>query len=112
MKTRRFILQCASFALLLVFSQKAGAGLFLHNLLHGQDNSRPFEAGDADKGGREISFSCNCIDDFLVPFATAEDITVPEPVIACSAPGAEFVAEISFRPVIIAKLRGPPVLVS
>jgi len=110
MKARRFILRCATFALLLVFSQKVGADLFLHNLFHGQDLSRsslPSQKEDA-KG---ISFACNCIDDFLMPFTETEEIVLPTPVTEYQTPTSFFRTGISFRPVISSALRGPPALV-
>lgn len=110
MKARRFILRCASFALLLVFSQKVGVGLFLHNLFHNQDISRPFQPSQKD-GAREISFACNCIDDFLMPFTEAEETVLPTPVTEYETPVSFFLASTSFLPVISSSLRGPPALI-
>ncbi|MBN8880124.1 MAG: hypothetical protein J0I32_21450 [Sphingobacteriales bacterium] len=110
MKARRFILRCATFALLLVFSQKVGVDLFLHNLFHGQDLSRPLLPSQKE-GAKEISFACNCIDDFLMPFTETEEIVLPTPVTEYQTPTSFFRASISFRPVISSALRGPPSLV-
>lgn len=111
MKARRFISQCAVVALLLVFSQKVGAGLFLHNLLHTQDTSLAAQPSKQDGKTKEISFACNCIDDFLMPFTEAEEISLPVPVASYDQPRPDLVAGITFRPVIVANLRGPPSLV-
>lgn len=111
MKARMLILQCASFLLLLVFSQKVGGGLFLHNLLHNQDTVIPYQPVKQDSNSKEISFACNCIDDFLMPFTEAEEIVLPQPVTEHFTPRAHFIAGTSFRPVIAANLRGPPSLV-
>ncbi|PZR27924.1 MAG: hypothetical protein DI535_08250 [Citrobacter freundii] len=111
MKARRLILQCASFLLLLVFSQKVGGGLFLHNLLHNQDTATPYQPVKQDNNSREIRFACNCIDDFLMPFTEAEEIVLPQPVTEHFASRTHFIAGTSFRPVIAANLRGPPSLV-
>lgn len=110
MKARRFILRCASFALLLVFSQKVGVGLFLHNLFHNQDISRPFQPLQKE-GSKEISFACNCIDDFLMPFTEAEETVLPTPATGYEMPVSFFRASTFFRPVISSALRGPPALV-
>jgi len=110
MKARRFILRCATIALLLVFSQKVGVGLFLHNLFHNQDVSRPFLPSQKE-GSREISFACNCIDDFLMPFTEADKAVLPAPVTEYQTPASSFRASISFQPVISSSLRGPPALV-
>ena len=111
MKARKLILQCASFLLLLVFSQKVGGGLFLHNLLHSQDTSRPFQPVKQDRNAKEISFACNCIDDFLMPFTETEDVLLRQPFTGHSLPRTYFVTGTFFRPVIAANLRGPPSLV-
>jgi hypothetical protein len=110
MKGHRFIMRCATFALLLVFSQKVGVGLFLHNLFHNQDISRPFQT-PSKEGGKEISFACNCIDDFLMPFTEAEEIILPTPATEYETPQSFFRASIPFQPVIFSSLRGPPALV-
>lgn len=109
MKARRFILRCATFALLLVFSQKVGVGLFLHNLFHNQRISRPFQP--SKEGGKEISFACNCIDDFLVPFTEPEEIILSTPAMEYETSQRSFRASIPFQPVIFSSLRGPPALV-
>jgi hypothetical protein len=111
MKARRFIWQCATVALLLVFSQKVGGGLFLHNLLHGEDTGNLSQPFKQDANSKEISYACNCIDDFSLPFTETEEITLPVPVIEYVHPRTDFVAGITYRALIAAHLRGPPALV-
>jgi hypothetical protein len=112
MKARRLILQSASFLLLLVFSQKMGAGLFLHNLLHSQDMDQPFQSSKQDNAnGKSISFACNCIDDFLIPFQGNEEIVLPQPIIAHAQSPVHFDAGAVPGARITADLRGPPALV-
>lgn len=60
-KNVRFI----ALILLLVFFQKAGAGLWVHELVHvksAKDDSSSKEAGKSSE-----SEACNCVDDFFVP---------------------------------------------
>lgn len=91
MQVRSFIIRCAAIFLLLVFSQKSGAGLLLHNALH-----------------TESSITCSCIDDFLMPFTEAD-----QPAIALipekhQLPVAFFADDIHFHTSVFTSLRGPP----
>jgi hypothetical protein len=107
MKSRPFILRCAAFLLILVFSQKAGAGLLLHNLLHTTtENSKIPE--QEDEKSKEFSYSCTCVDDFLMPFAEAEVPVYAQPVLAISVPFTFFENNIPFHTTIFSSLRGPP----
>lgn len=49
--------------LLLVFTQKMGASLYLHNWFHGKAAAQPLSTTQDDK-----NIACSCIDDFAVPF--------------------------------------------
>jgi len=64
MKPNRLILKSFAIILLLVFSQKIGAGLYLHNWLHTTNckQSSPI-------GSNVVGYACNCVDDFSMPFA-------------------------------------------
>lgn len=109
MKTRSFILRCATFILILVFSQKTGAGLLLHNLLHTTQAKGDLPAKQSD--GKEIGFACKCIDDFLMPFTGAAE---PVVVLAINKHIAEPVFlqfRIPFRAPVFSSLRGPPAVV-
>lgn len=102
MRGRSFIIRCATLLLLIVFSQKMGAGLLLHNLLHARS------ATSQTDGSKEISFACNCIDDFSMPFTETEEQVLPVPVLShVTAP--VFVADrIPFTTPVFSSLRGPP----
>lgn len=66
MRSRPLVLKFLAIVLILVFSQKTGAGLFLHNLLHGNVKSIP-----QDKSGDQyssIGYACSCVDDLMMPF--------------------------------------------
>lgn len=107
MRSRPFILRFAAFLLILVFSQKAGTGLFLHNLLHStaENNKAPQQENEK---GKELSYTCNCIDDFLIPFAEAEAPVYSQPVLAHAIPFTFFEDHIPFHTTIFSSLRGPP----
>lgn len=107
MRGRPFILRCAAFLLILVFSQKAGAGLFLHNLFHSTaSNTKTPE--QENKKDRDFSYSCTCIDDFLMPFAEADEVVYDQPVLAHTTPSTFFEDNIPFHTSIFSCLRGPP----
>jgi hypothetical protein len=107
MRGRPFILRCAAFLLILVFSQKAGAGLFLHNLFHSTaPNTKATE--QENKKDRDFSYSCTCIDDFLMPFAEAEEAVYAQPVLIPATPITFFEENIPFHTPIFSCLRGPP----
>ena len=103
MKGRSFILRFAAFFLLLVFSQKAGAGLFYHDLFH-KISSAELPAGHQ----KEISYNCTCIDDFLMPFTGSETSVFTVPVSDYSIKVEIFVSRLAFQTSIQSSLRGPP----
>jgi hypothetical protein len=104
MQARSFIVRCSAFFILLVFAQKSGAGLLLHDVLHTSQASNEFPGKEA----KEISLACSCIDDFLMPFA--------EPVHPAIAVIAEmhqatplfFADDVVFHDPVLTSLRGPP----
>lgn len=96
------------FLLLLVFFQQIGAELYIHNLLHkdkAQTHSRHNEAA------KEISFACNCVDNFLTPFIEADEWVVEQPPTIYAAVTDPFTEEIYFTSIIFSPLRGPPVFI-
>lgn len=107
MKGRPFILRCAAFFLILVFSQKAGAGLFLHNLLHGTSSNNRVPQQENEKS-KDLSYTCSCIDDFLMPFTETEEPSYSQPVLTFVIPVTFFEGLIPFHTSILFFLRGPP----
>ena len=65
MRSNRLTLKSFAIILLLLFSQKIGGGLYLHNWLH-SNACKQF----SHTGGEVVSsYNCSCIDDFSMPFA-------------------------------------------
>ena len=107
MENRPFILRCAAFLLILAFSQKAGTGLLLHNLFHSTTENTKIPGQENEKG-KQLGYNCTCIDDFLMPFAEAEQPICSQPV---SDHSAIFIIDeetIPFYTSILSFLRGPP----
>jgi hypothetical protein len=105
MKIKRYIQKGIAIILLVLFSQKMGGGLYLHNWLHSGNCKQTPHTGHT----YIISYSCNCIDDFSMPFAepVAEvlpSIAFPHPVFLPS-----YTPEISFSFRFFNSLRAPPV---
>jgi hypothetical protein len=71
MTGNRLITKLTALLLILVFSQKMGMGLYLHNWLHAPQqhtsSSKPVSS-------QEIQFACGCFSDFSLPFT---ETTVP-----------------------------------
>lgn len=107
MGSRPFILRCAAFFLILVFSQKAGTGLFLHNLFHNTPENTNLPGQENEKG-TQLSYNCTCIDDFLTPFAEAEQPIYSRPVSSHSVIYIIDEETIPFYSSILSFLRGPP----
>lgn len=107
MKARLFILRCAAFLLILVFSQKAGTGLFLHNLLHTQKiiDQHPDKE---DQKNKDLSYACGCIDDFFMPFDETQIKICTDPVLPVANPVIYFRESILFQTPLYSSLRGPP----
>lgn len=101
LRKNAFILRCAAILLILVFSQKSGAGLFVHNLFHSSNEKN-------EEKGTDINYACFCIDDFLMPFAEAGEFKDPGPSISLIIPYSIFEFHIPFHKTIYTSFRGPP----
>jgi hypothetical protein len=104
MQARSFIVRCTAFFLLLVFAQKSGAGLLLHDVLHTSQTGNEF----AGKEAKEISLACSCIDDFLMPFAEPVQPAVAVIAEMQQATSLFFADDVIFYTPVLASLRGPP----
>ncbi|MFI5188588.1 MAG: hypothetical protein ACHQF0_17780 [Chitinophagales bacterium] len=109
MKPNRFIQKSFAIILLLVFAQKSGIELYLHNYLH----TTHYKQSIPNTSGKNVvSYPCNCIDDFSMPFADNA-----EPVIQTIFPKEiEFVvfhkSSALFSSIFFYSLRGPPVSIA
>lgn len=65
MRSHRFTVKSFAILLLLVFCQKVGGGLYLHNWLH----ANACKQFAHTKGEVVSAYNCSCIDDFSMPFA-------------------------------------------
>lgn len=103
MRSNRLITKGLAIVLLLVFTQKIGAGLYLHNWLHQKDCP-----GNQSYNAVQVSVACNCIDDFTLPINKPAD-----PVIAIIAVPpvsffSDYTSSLFFYSGFYSSLRGPP----
>jgi hypothetical protein len=107
MRGKRIITRVTTVLLILVFSQKMGVGLYLHNWLHA---SKQHTTSSKPVSGREIQFACGCINDFNLPFTetTVPSIEVPVTIVNQPHPAPNLTIPAVFKS--FHSLRGPPVL--
>jgi len=110
MKANPVIKRVIAFFLLLVFFQQMGAGLFIHNLLHDKapTGQSPAKKNESTK---EISFSCNCVDSFLMPFVEGGALIVLHKSCTHAKPVDAYTEQSYFTSLIFSALRGPPVFI-
>ena len=106
MRSNRSTLKSFTVILLLVFCQKVGGGLYLHNWLHANVCKEKSQSADA----RVTGYNCSCIEDFSMPFAdNPETVYQRVPLIE-----TEFVPSgnsfVPFSSILFHSLRAPPFL--
>jgi hypothetical protein len=101
MKSRLVI---AAIILLALFSLKMGTGLLLHNLFHNvsRDHSK--------KAENDLNYACNCIDDFLMPFAESEVPELSQPIVYLQEFILNPACPVLSSEILFYSLRGPPAL--
>ncbi|MDH7460224.1 hypothetical protein QEG73_03005 [Chitinophagaceae bacterium 26-R-25] len=104
---RKSFIRFITVLMLLVFTQKMGLRLWLHNWYHTEQAN---EKKDPLSSSEDKSFKCDCIDDFLMPL----DET---PVFSLHVPTQEFTTIFSiYNPPfssaerIFCSLKGPPMV--
>jgi len=104
MRSNRATVKSFAIILLLLFCQKVGGGLYLHNWLHA-NACKQF----THTGGKVVTgYNCSCIDDFSMPFAdNPERVYQPVP-----SKETEFVplgnSFVAFSSKFFHSLRAPP----
>jgi hypothetical protein len=105
-KNRPVILRFIAILMILVFSQKSGAGLFLHNFFHKSISvEHPVKEGEHSK---DLGYTCTCIDDFMMPFDEAEGTVFANPALLLNVQVTFFKEPVLFHTPVYISLRGPP----
>lgn len=77
MRKRQVIKQVSTIFLILVLSQKMGAGLYIHNWLHAPHSK---QAASSPASPKDVRYACNCLNDFYIPFTETEQPVIWFPV--------------------------------
>jgi len=75
MAGNRTITKITALLLMLIFSQKMGMSLYLHNWLH----AAKLHSTASKSTSQEIKFACGCINDFTLPFTETATYEVQVP---------------------------------
>jgi hypothetical protein len=95
--------------LILVFSQKMGMSLYLHNWLH---TAKQDAAASQPLSGQEVKFACGCINDFTLPLAETAVPEISVPVITISKPLSAPLLSFPTVYKYFRSLRAPPVCIA
>jgi len=108
MKFRTFISKCSALFLILILLQKSGAGLLIHNQFHSVKSNPASSTQDQqiDQSGS----ACDCINDFLMPFAETETLITASFVSENIIQNTFYQHQIPFYTAVFSALRGPPVI--
>ena len=101
MSQRRIIKQLIASLLILVFSQKMGMGLYLHNWLH-------HSVATASLSNEELKNACTCINDFTAPLEETAVQQIPIPLSTTLVPAATQVTGLPVVYKYFRSLRAPP----
>src|SRR6185436_2752827 len=94
MTGNRLITKLTTLLLILVFSQKMGMSLYLHNWLH---TPQQHTTESKPVSGQEIQFECGCINDFNLPFT---ETTVPVLQVPVTTVSATFITPVFTIPAV------------
>ena len=110
MKGKSIIRRGIALLLLLVFLQQTGGGLFIHNIFHDKAlaNHSPVKQNETTK---VINFACSCVDNFLMPFVSAESLPSLQKNIDHTPLVDSYTEQRYFISLIFTTLRGPPVFI-
>lgn len=103
MRRQPFRLRLLAFALLLIFSQKAGVGLCLHNIFHGNVSK-----SEKHKENKTLSFECSCKDDLSLPFLESSLPEIATLLIHKAPPFSLQHSWVTAKSQLAFFLRGPP----
>ena len=109
MAGNRTITKITAVFLILVFSQKMGMSLYLHNWLHA---ARQQANASQPLSNQEVKFACGCINDFTLPLAETAMPELPVPVIIINSPQSSPVLTFPAVYKYFHSLRAPPACIA
>jgi len=107
MNSRVIISKCSAFFLLLIFLQKNGGGLLVHNTWH-SGNEKKESPVNENKKSNSANYRCSCLDEFLTPFTETELTIFLNPVTDRAAHIITYKKDIPSCTSVYSPLRGPP----
>ena len=108
MRLNRQIQNILAILFLLMLGQKMGVGLTLHNIFH----SKNYNQSSANTDNNSSNYSCNCIDDFTMPFTETEAVDIPLAPVSYFEFIAFYKVTESYTSDLFTSLRAPPVSAS
>ncbi|MFI5188215.1 MAG: hypothetical protein ACHQF0_15905 [Chitinophagales bacterium] len=109
MRSGRIIQKSFAIILLLVFAQKSGVELYLHNWLHAGNYKQSLPNAPRKN---VVSYSCNCIDDFSMPFAESTPEIGSSTAIPHQIFYSLYIRSDSFSFLLFNSLRAPPAIIA
>lgn len=103
MRLKNTIRKLFAVLLIVVFSVKAGTGLYLHDSIHSKNKSCA-----SLPGSTEIKFACSCITDFYLPFTEASHQKINLPSFTYEEHAFSYASSIFLTTIIYHSLRAPP----
>ncbi|HSU27319.1 MAG TPA: hypothetical protein VLJ68_02990 [Chitinophagaceae bacterium] len=106
MRAKKHIVKVMALVILLVFTQKIGLGLYIHNQIHpATSHSFPTDGPISEKAS---NLNCSCIDDFLLPFTEPSNENIVPANFHTTAFISFYEADIRQVSHYFSSLRGPP----
>ena len=109
MADKGIIKKIVTLLLILVFSQKMGTGLWLHNWLH---NNKTHGTASSPLTSEELTYACNCINDFTTPLTETAIQELKEPHQTVEIPVAVTVTALPTLYKHFHSFRAPPALIA
>ena len=94
--------------LLLVFTQKAGLRLWMHNWFHESKTAQ----SQSTAGTENLQLKCDCFDDAMMPLLESPQFVVPEPVRQFATLTVDRPSPIPDAIKVYYSLKGPPATTS
>ena len=104
MRSNRRIIKSLAVMLLLVFCQKVGGGLYLHNWFHAKACTETSQSTETKVTG----YNCSCIDDFSMPFTDDGEITSQLAIPIKSEFITSYNSSVPYSSTFFHSLRAPP----
>jgi|SRR5437868_3089709 len=105
MQLKHTIRKFFALLLIIVFSLKAGTGLYLHSYFHVKNNFCTSPVGST-----EIKYACSCITDFYLPFTEISQQKITLPFFTYEVRTFSYASSIFFSTPIFYSLRAPPII--